>query len=60
MSQDNARGILALAAQSKQVLVQSMGSARLKKKWRLSNDEIVTAEAILVAGKLITDFHIND
>jgi poly(A) polymerase len=37
-----------------------MGSARLKKKGRLSNDEIVTAEAILAAGKLITDFHINE
>ena len=42
------------------ILVQSLSSARIKKKWRLSNDETVTAEAILAAGKLITDFHINE
>jgi poly(A) polymerase len=42
------------------ILVQSLGSERLKKRWRLSNDEISTADSILQAAKLITDFHINE
>jgi poly(A) polymerase len=42
------------------ILVQSLGGARLKKKWRMSNDEIAAAEAILAAARLITDFHINE
>jgi poly(A) polymerase len=42
------------------ILVQSLGSKRLQKRWRLSNDEIATAESILIAAKLITDFHINE
>jgi poly(A) polymerase len=49
----NAMGRLAL-------LTQSFGSKTLKRRWRLSNDEIATVEAILVAAKLITDFHINE
>lgn len=42
------------------ILVQSLGSRGIKKRWRLSNDEITTAESILVAARLITDFHINE
>ena len=42
------------------LLVQSLGSQSLKKRWRLSNDEIGAAESILVAAKLITDFRINE
>ncbi len=42
------------------LLVQSLGSAGLKQRWRLSNDEISTAESILIAAKLLTDFHINE
>ncbi|MEO7223425.1 MAG: hypothetical protein ABIY37_13220, partial [Devosia sp.] len=42
------------------ILLQSLGSRTIKKQWRLSNDEITTAESILVAAKLITDFHINE
>lgn len=42
------------------LLVQSLGTKALKKRWRLSNDEITTAETILQAAKLITDFRINE
>ena len=42
------------------ILVQSLGGAQIKKMWRMSNDEIVTAEAILAGARLITDFHINE
>ncbi|MBL8599779.1 MAG: CCA tRNA nucleotidyltransferase, partial [Devosia sp.] len=42
------------------LLVQSLGSKTVKKRWRLSNDEIAAAEAILLAAKLITDFRINE
>ena len=42
------------------LLVQSLGSSPIKKRWRMSNDEIGTAEAILQAAKLITDFRINE
>ena len=42
------------------ILVQSLGHRNIKKLWRLSNDEIGTAESILVAAQLITDFHINE
>ena len=42
------------------LLVQSLGSKTVKKRWRLSNDEIAAADAILLAAKLITDFRINE
>jgi poly(A) polymerase len=42
------------------IVVQSLGTRAVKKRWRLSNDEIATAESILGAAKLITDFHINE
>jgi poly(A) polymerase len=42
------------------ILIQSLGTRSVKKQWRLSNDEIATADAILVAAKLITDFRINE
>ena len=42
------------------LLVQSLGSKTIQKRWRLSNDEIGAAEAILSAAKLITDFRINE
>ncbi len=49
----NAMGRLAL-------LAQSLGTRALKRRWRLTNDEVTTAESILMAAKLITDFHINE
>lgn len=42
------------------ILVQSLGSKGLKQRWRMTNDEIAAAEAILRAAKLLTDFHINE
>jgi poly(A) polymerase len=42
------------------IVVQSLGTRTVKKRWRLSNDEISTAENILSAARLITDFHINE
>lgn len=42
------------------LLVQALGSRGLKERWRLSNDEIATAEAILIAARLLTDFHVNE
>ena len=41
-------------------LVQALGSAGLKRRWRLSNDEVAQAASILVCAKLLTDFHINE
>ncbi|RYE09059.1 MAG: CCA tRNA nucleotidyltransferase [Hyphomicrobiales bacterium] len=42
------------------ILVQFLGSKGVKQRWRLSNDEIATAESIILAAKLLTDFHINE
>jgi poly(A) polymerase len=42
------------------LLIEAMGSGTVKSRWRLSNDEIAEAESILVAAKLLTDFHLNE
>lgn len=42
------------------ILVQALGSRGIKHRWRLSNDELATAESILVAAQLLIDFHINE
>lgn len=42
------------------LLVQSLGSKGIKQRWRLSNEEIATAESILIAAQLLIDFHINE
>ncbi|MEO8758287.1 MAG: CCA tRNA nucleotidyltransferase [Devosia sp.] len=42
------------------LLVESLGSVGLKERWRLSNDDIATAEAILSAARLLIAFHVNE
>lgn len=42
------------------ILARGLGGKVLKEKWRLSNDEVVTAEAILSGARLLIDFHINE
>mgnify|MGYP001549926290 CR=1 FL=1 len=42
------------------LLVESLGSAGLKVSWRLSNDEIASAEATLSAARLLLAFHVNE
>ena len=42
------------------LLVESLGSAELKVSWRLSNDEIASAEATLSAARLLIAFHVNE
>ncbi len=42
------------------LLVQSLGSAGLKQRWRLSNDEVTAAESVLLAARLLSDFHVNE
>lgn len=42
------------------ILVSELGADRLQEMWRLSNDDIGTAEAILAAARLIAEFHLNE
>ena len=42
------------------LLIESLGSAGLKERWRLSNDDIVTAEHTLSAARLLIEFQINE
>ena len=42
------------------LLVSAIGSKQLKERWRLSNDDVATAEAILAAARLLIEFHINE
>jgi poly(A) polymerase len=42
------------------ILVQALGSRGIKHRWRLSNEEIATAESILIAAQLLIDFHVNE
>lgn len=42
------------------ILVQALGSRGIKQRWRLSNEEISTAESILITAQLLIDFHINE
>ena len=42
------------------LLVESLGSAGLKERWRLSNDDISSAEKTLSAARLLIGFHVNE
>ena len=42
------------------LLVESLGSAGLQKRWRLSNDDIGSAEKTLTAARLLIGFHVNE
>lgn len=42
------------------LLAHSLGSDALKRAWRLSNDEVATAEAVLGAARLLRDFQVNE
>jgi poly(A) polymerase len=42
------------------LLVESLGSAGLKERWRLSNDDIGSAEKTLSAARLLIGFHVNE
>jgi poly(A) polymerase len=42
------------------ILMSEIGAERLQATWRLSNDDIGTAEAILSAARLIAEFKLNE
>ena len=42
------------------LFIQTVGSAGLKTRWRMSNDEIALAEATLLAAKLVSEFRLNE
>jgi poly(A) polymerase len=42
------------------LMVSARGTAVVRDAWRLSNDEVSTAEAILAAAALLVDFEINE
>ncbi len=42
------------------LLVAGVGAETLKRRWRLSNDDIGLAETIIAAAKLLSDFHLNE
>lgn len=42
------------------ILIAELGPDRLQEMWRLSNDDIRTAEAILTAARLISEFKLNE
>lgn len=42
------------------ILVSELGADPLQRMWRLSNDDIGTAEAILAASRLISEFQLNE
>ena len=42
------------------LLIADLGRAVLKERWRLSNDDISTAERTLAAARLLIEFHINE
>jgi poly(A) polymerase len=42
------------------ILMSEIGAERLQAMWRLSNDDIGTAEAILSAARLIAEFKLNE
>ncbi|HQZ13503.1 MAG TPA: CCA tRNA nucleotidyltransferase [Devosia sp.] len=48
-----------MAARLALVIVKT-GAKRLKAQWRLSNDDIATAEAVLDAARLMQDFRLNE
>lgn len=42
------------------LLVEALGSAGLKERWRLSNDDVATAERVLAAARLLAEFRVNE
>lgn len=48
-----------VAARLALILVE-VGSKALQEKWRLSNDDIATAEAILTVAELVQNFRLNE
>lgn len=42
------------------ILLSEIGAERLRAMWRLSNDDVATAEAILSAARLIAEFRLNE
>lgn len=42
------------------LMIAALGTDRLKQSWRLSNEEISQAEAMLAAARLLIDFQINE
>lgn len=42
------------------ILVAELGADGLQEMWRLSNDDIRTAEAVLTAARLISEFQLNE
>ena len=42
------------------LLVSALGAEPLKQGWRLANEDITVAEAILAAARLLIDFHVNE
>jgi len=42
------------------ILMSELGADRLRATWRLSNDDIATAESILSAARLISEFKLNE
>lgn len=42
------------------LLIAAQGEGKLKRQWRLSNDEIVMADALLSAARLLIDFQLNE
>ncbi len=42
------------------ILMSEVGADRLRAMWRLSNDDIATAESILSAARLISEFRLNE
>lgn len=42
------------------VLIAALGEDKLKRQWRLSNDEVAMADALLSAARLLIDFQLNE
>lgn len=42
------------------LMLAGLGAERVKQSWRLSNDEVSQAEAMLAAARLLIDFQINE
>jgi poly(A) polymerase len=42
------------------LIAHSLGSGTLKRRWRLSNEEVARAEAVLAAARLLHDFAVNE
>jgi poly(A) polymerase len=42
------------------IIIADIGSERLQRQWRLSNDEVGSAEAILAVAGLLQDYRLNE